>query len=61
MLNRKESNVHKDLMFLEGIGLLELKEGKDHLMKIPVVDYDTLHITVPLTGKTKSRIANPVL
>ena len=27
MLKRKESNVHNDLTFLEGIGLLELKEA----------------------------------
>ncbi|MFA4957229.1 MAG: hypothetical protein WC556_09695 [Candidatus Methanoperedens sp.] len=59
MLNRKESNVHNDLTFLEGIGLLELKEGKNHVMKMPVVDYDALHITVPLLGK--SRAANPAL
>ncbi len=48
MLKRKESNVHNDLTFLEGIGLLELKEGKNHVKKVPVVDYDALHITVPL-------------
>jgi predicted transcriptional regulator len=59
MLNRKESNVHNDLTFLEGIGLLELKEGKDHVKKMPIVDYDALHITVPLLGK--SRAANPAL
>ncbi len=59
MLNRKESNVHNDLTFLEGIGLLELKEGKDHVKKMPIVDYDTLHITVPLLGK--SRAVNPAL
>jgi len=50
MLKRKESNVHNDLTFLEGIGLLELKEGKNHVMKVPIVDYDALHITVPLTA-----------
>ena len=50
MLERKESNVHNDLTFLEGIGLLELKEGKNHIRKAPVVDYDALHITVPLTA-----------
>ena len=49
LLKRKESNVHNDLAFLEGIGLLEFKEGKNHVKKVPVVDYDTLHITVPLT------------
>jgi len=59
MLKRKESNVQNDLTFLEGIGLLELKEGKDHVKKMPVVDYDTLHITVPLLGK--SRAANPAV
>ena len=61
MLKRKESNVHNDLTFLEGIGLLELKEGKNHVKKMPVVDYDALHITVPLTGKTNFRVANPAL
>jgi predicted transcriptional regulator len=50
MLKRKESNVHNDLTFLEGIGLLELKTGKNHVKKVPVVDYDVLHITVPLTA-----------
>ena len=50
ILNRKESNVHSDPTFLKGIGLLELKESKDHVKKIPVVDYDALHITVPLTA-----------
>jgi predicted transcriptional regulator len=50
MLKRKESNVHNDLTFLEGIGLLEIKEGKNHIKKVPVVDYDALHITVPLTA-----------
>ncbi|CAG1005505.1 hypothetical protein METP2_03664 [Methanosarcinales archaeon] len=50
MLKRKESNVHNDLTCLEGIGLLELKEGKNHVRKVPVVDYDALHITVPLTA-----------
>lgn len=48
-LKRKESNVHNDLTFLEGIGLIELKEGKNHVRKVPVVDYDALHIMVPLT------------
>ncbi len=50
MLKRKESNVHNDLTFLEGIGLLELKESKNPVRKAPVVDYDALHITVPLTA-----------
>ena len=50
MLKRKQSNVHNDLTFLEGVGLLELKEGKNHVKKVPVVDYDALHITVPLTA-----------
>ena len=50
MLKRKEPNVHNDLTFLEGIGLLELKESKNHIRKAPVVDYDALHITVPLTA-----------
>ncbi len=50
MLDRKESNVHNDITFLEGIGLLEIKKGKNHVKKIPVVDYDALHITVPLTA-----------
>lgn len=50
MVKRKESNVHNDLSFLEGIGLIELKEGKDHVKKVPFVDYDALHITVPLTA-----------
>jgi len=50
ILRRKESNVHNDVTFLEGIGLLELKEGKDHIKKVPVVEYDALHITVPLTA-----------
>ncbi|MBW6516901.1 MAG: ArsR family transcriptional regulator [ANME-2 cluster archaeon] len=50
ILERKESNVHNDLTFLEGIGLLEIKKGKDHVKKVPVVDYDALHITVPLTA-----------
>ncbi len=50
MLDRKESNVHNDITFLEGIGLLEIKKGGNHVKKIPVVDYDALHITVPLTA-----------
>ena len=50
MLDRKESNVHNDLTFLEGIGLLEIKKGINHVKKVPVVDYDALHITVPLTA-----------
>lgn len=50
ILDRKESNVHNDLTFLEGIGLLEIKKGRNHVKKIPVVDYDALHITVPLTA-----------
>lgn len=50
MLDRKESNVHNDITFLEGIGLLEIKKGKDCVKKIPVVDYDALHITIPLTA-----------
>ena len=50
ILDRKESNVHNDLTFLEGIGLLEIKKGKNHVKKVPVVDYDALHITVPLTA-----------
>ncbi len=48
MLKRRESNVYNDLTFLEGVGLLELKEGKNHVRRVPVVDYDALHITVPL-------------
>ena len=50
MLDRKESNVHNDITFLEGIGLLEIKKGGNNVKKIPVVDYDALHITVPLTA-----------
>ncbi len=50
MLKRRESNVHNDLTFLEGVGLLEFKEGKNHVRRVPVVDYDALHITVPLTA-----------
>jgi predicted transcriptional regulator len=50
ILNRKESNVHNDITFLEGIGLLEIKKGRDNVQKMPVVDYDALHITVPLTA-----------
>ena len=50
ILDRKESNVHNDLTFLEGIGLLEIKKGRNHVKKVPVVDYDALHITVPLTA-----------
>lgn len=50
MLDRKKSNVHNDLTFLEGIGLLEIRKGKNHVKKVPVVDYDALHITVPLTA-----------
>ncbi len=33
MLKRKGSNVYNDLTFLEGMGLLELKEGKNHVKK----------------------------
>ncbi len=50
MLKRKESNVHNDLTFLEGVGLLELRQGKNQIRKVPVVEYDALHITVPLTA-----------
>jgi len=50
ILDRKEPNVHNDLTFLEGIGLLEIKKGRNHVKKVPVVDYDALHITVPLTA-----------
>lgn len=50
ILDRKESNVHNDLTFLEGIGLLEIKKGRNDVKKVPVVDYDALHITVPLTA-----------
>ena len=50
ILDRKESNVHNDITFLEGIGLLEIKKGRDQVKKVPVVDYDALHITVPLTA-----------
>ena len=50
ILDRKESNVHKDITFLEGFGLLEIRKGKNHVQKVPVVDYDALHITVPLTA-----------
>ena len=50
MLNRKEPNVHNDITFLKGFGLLEIKESKNHVKKVPVVDYDALHITVPLTA-----------
>ena len=49
-LGRKESNVHNDITFLEGIGLLEIQKGKNNVKKVPVVDYDALHITVPLTA-----------
>ena len=31
ILDRKESNVHNDLTFLEGIGLLEIKKGRNHV------------------------------
>jgi len=50
MLDRKESNVYNDITFLEGIGLLEIKKGDNNVKKFPVVDYDALHITVPLTA-----------
>ena len=50
LLKRQESIVHNDLTFSEGIGLLEFKEDKNYVKKMPVVDYDALHITVPLTA-----------
>ena len=49
-LKRTESNVHNDLTFLEECGLFEIKDGKNHVKKMPVVDYDELHITVQLTA-----------
>lgn len=33
ILDRKESNVHNDITFFEGIGLLEIKNGKITLKK----------------------------
>ncbi len=50
MLNRKESNVYNDVMYLEGMHLLELKEGSNHVKKVPVIEYDTVHVTIPLTA-----------
>lgn len=55
MLKRKGSNVYNDLMFLEGTGLIELKEGKAHVRKAPVVDCDALHMMVPLTAQVADR------
>ncbi len=40
ILKRKESNVYNDVIYLEGIHLLELKEGKDHVKKVPVTEYE---------------------
>ena len=38
------------LNMLEGIGLLELRDVKDPIFhKQPIVNYDEVHITVPLT------------
>jgi len=33
ILDRKESNVHNDLTFLEGIGLLEIKKGRNNVLR----------------------------
>jgi len=50
ILNRSQSNVSNDVKYLEGIGLVELKGIKDPVFhKQPTVDYDAVHITVPLT------------
>jgi predicted transcriptional regulator len=51
MLNRKESNVHNDIAFLKGLGLLEIKESKNRVKKVPIVDYDVVHIKIPLTAQ----------
>jgi len=43
----KSSSVYRTFL---GYSPLELKEGKAHVRRVPVVDYDALHITVPLTA-----------
>ena len=50
MVKRKGSNVYNDLTFPEGIGPPSFREGKNHVRKVPVVEYDALHITVSLTA-----------
>lgn len=48
ILKRKQSNVHLDVIYLEGLGLLELKEGDNHVKRIPTVGYDAMHIRIPM-------------
>ncbi len=48
ILRRKQSNVYMDVIYLEGLGLIELKKGRNRVKKAPVIEYDAVHVTIPL-------------
>ncbi|HWR26613.1 MAG: ArsR family transcriptional regulator [Candidatus Methanoperedens sp.] len=51
LLGRDRRNVIHDLMYLKGLGFVDIKdEKKDKKAKKPTVDYDAVHVTIPISS-----------
>lgn len=51
LLGRDRRNVIHDLMYLKGLGFVDFKdEKKDKKAKKPTVDYDAVHVTIPISS-----------
>ena len=51
LLGRDRRNVIHDLMYLKGLGFVDFEdEKKDKKAKKPTVDYDAVHVTIPISS-----------
>jgi len=51
ILDRDRGNVTHDLIYLKGLGFVDFEdEIKSKREKKPVVDYDVVHVTIPISG-----------
>lgn len=51
LLGRDRRNVIHDLAYLEGLGFVDFEdEKKAGKAKKPTVDYDAVHVTIPISG-----------
>lgn len=52
ILDRDRRNVTHDLMYLKGLGFVDFDdEIKSKKEKKPIVDYDVVHVTIPISGE----------
>ena len=51
LLGRDRRNVIHDLMYLKGLGFVDFEDRKkDKKAKKPTVDYDAVHVTIPISS-----------